>query len=88
MNVNIETNLSDNPEDHSLETTRVSLSFTAREMERLNELRGQESIAEYMQRVVDADRAPEHIEEAMKDHEGAMAFPGHATDLTAADVSA
>lgn len=68
MNVNVTHNESDNPEDNSLENTCIIMKLTGEEVARLNELRGGDTVIEYVRRVMDVTCAPEYVQAAERDH--------------------
>ena len=70
MNVEITINHSDNPEDHSLENTKIAIGLTTREMARLDELRGGDSVSEYVRRTLDVECLSEEMQE-IKDSQDA-----------------
>ena len=69
MNVNVEINRSDNAEDKSLECTRITINLTSREVDRLNEIRGGDSIIAYIKRIMNVERPPEEVEQMLRDQD-------------------
>ena len=67
MNISVDNIASDNPEDLSLEVTRVSVNLNSRETELMDELRGGDTVIEFFKKRLGIERDPEHIEQMMED---------------------
>lgn len=65
MNINVETVKSDNADDLSGDVMRIICQLTSREVERLGERRGGDSIIEFVKRCLDVERDPEYVEEEL-----------------------
>lgn len=83
MNVEHHTDISDNPEDRSLESDRIVMHLTGEEMKNLNEIRGGRTVVEYVRECMGVTGVPEHVAQAERDQQ--VPFDAQSA-LSAADV--